>query len=156
MAGHGLNRPPVYFLVALGLMALLDYVVPVLPLIVRPYRYAGAVFVALGLALAAWGALLFRRAGTGILPFTPATALVTRGPYRFTRNPMYLGMAAVLLGSVGHMVFALVRLHLPMIRVERCSGPAAGRWSVAQDRRIRAGRPGPCPRRWPRAGPGMS
>jgi protein-S-isoprenylcysteine O-methyltransferase Ste14 len=99
MAGHGLNRPPVYFLVALGLMALLDYVVPVLPLIVRPYRYAGAVFVALGLALAAWGALLFRRAGTGILPFSPATALVTRGPYRFTRNPMYLGMAAVLLGA---------------------------------------------------------
>jgi protein-S-isoprenylcysteine O-methyltransferase Ste14 len=99
MAGQGLNRPPVYFLVALGAMALLHYAVPVLPLIVRPYRFAGIVFIAAGLALAAWGALLFRRAGTGILPFSPATALVTRGPYRFTRNPMYLGMAVVLLGA---------------------------------------------------------
>jgi protein-S-isoprenylcysteine O-methyltransferase Ste14 len=71
----------------------------VLPLFVAPYRYAGIVVIALALGLAAWGALLFRRAGTGIVPFSPATALVTRGPYRFTRNPMYLGMAGTLLGA---------------------------------------------------------
>ena len=96
---HGLNIPPVYFLVALGAMALLHAAVPVLPLFVAPYRYAGIVVIALALGLAAWGALLFRRAGTGIVPFSPATALVTRGPYRFTRNPMYLGMAGTLLGA---------------------------------------------------------
>jgi protein-S-isoprenylcysteine O-methyltransferase Ste14 len=101
MAGHkhGLNIPPVYFLVALGAMALLHAAVPVLPLFVAPYRYAGIVVIALALGLAAWGAFLFRRAGTGIVPFSPATALVTRGPYRFTRNPMYLGMAGTLLGA---------------------------------------------------------
>ena len=96
---HGLNIPPVYFLVALGAMALLHAAVPVLPLFVAPYRYAGIVVIALALGFAAWGALLFRRAGTGIVPFSPATALVTRGPYRFTRNPMYLGMAGTLLGA---------------------------------------------------------
>ena len=55
--------------------------------------------MALGLALIIWAALLFRRAGTGIVPFSDATALVAEGPYRFTRNPMYLGMAAMLLGA---------------------------------------------------------
>jgi protein-S-isoprenylcysteine O-methyltransferase Ste14 len=99
MARHGIDIPPVYFLVALGVMALLDFVMPLLPLIVRPYRLAGAVFVVLGFALAGWAALLFRRARTGIVPFSPATALVARGPYRLTRNPMYLGMAVVLLGA---------------------------------------------------------
>ena len=94
-----LSVPPVYFLVALGVMALLHAAVPVLPLFVAPYRCAGIVVIALALGLAAWGALLFRRAGTGIVPFSPATALVTRGPYRFTRNPMYLGMAGTLLGA---------------------------------------------------------
>ena len=99
MAGHGLNLPPAYFLVALAVMALLDYVVPVLPVFVSPCRYAGIALMALALALAGWAAFLFRRARTGIMPFSPATALVTRGPYRFTRNPMYLGLSGTLLGA---------------------------------------------------------
>lgn len=37
----------------------------------------------------------FRRAGTSPIPHRPTTALVTRGPYRFTRNPMYLAFAFV-------------------------------------------------------------
>jgi hypothetical protein len=43
--------------------------------------------------------VLFRRAGTNIRPFMPSTALVVAGPYKLTRNPMYLGMAGVLLGA---------------------------------------------------------
>jgi protein-S-isoprenylcysteine O-methyltransferase Ste14 len=99
MAGHGPNIPPVYFAVALAAMALLHYAVPVLPVFVWPYRFAGAVVMALGFALGAWALVLFRRARTGVVPFSPATALVTRGPYRFTRNPMYLGLSATLLGA---------------------------------------------------------
>jgi protein-S-isoprenylcysteine O-methyltransferase Ste14 len=37
----------------------------------------------------------FRRSGTSIVPIRPATALVISGPYRFTRNPMYVGMAVL-------------------------------------------------------------
>jgi protein-S-isoprenylcysteine O-methyltransferase Ste14 len=40
----------------------------------------------------------FRRRGTPLKPFTPSTALVVDGPYRFTRNPMYLGLATTLVG----------------------------------------------------------
>jgi protein-S-isoprenylcysteine O-methyltransferase Ste14 len=41
---------------------------------------------------------MFKRAGTGIEPFDEATTLVTIGFYRFTRNPMYMGMFLMLLG----------------------------------------------------------
>ena len=37
----------------------------------------------------------FRRARTSMIPVRPATALVIAGPYRFTRNPMYVGLAAL-------------------------------------------------------------
>jgi protein-S-isoprenylcysteine O-methyltransferase Ste14 len=101
MAGpeRSLNIPPVYFLSALLLMAVLHQVLPLARVLFAPYRYAGIVIMALAVALILWAALLFRRAGTGIVPFSPATALVLGGPYRFTRNPMYLGMAGTLLGA---------------------------------------------------------
>jgi protein-S-isoprenylcysteine O-methyltransferase Ste14 len=56
-------------------------------------RPLGAVLMLLGGALPASGATLFRRRGTSVLPVRPATALVTSGPYRLTRNPMYIGFA---------------------------------------------------------------
>ena len=43
-------------------------------------------------------AMLFRRRGTAIKPFQESSALVTDGVYRFTRNPMYLGMVIGLTG----------------------------------------------------------
>ena len=40
----------------------------------------------------------FKAAGTPVRPVSPATAIVSSGPYRISRNPMYVGMAALLLG----------------------------------------------------------
>ena len=57
----------------------------------------GAVLVA-GLALLVLAGGLFKRAGTDLIPFGNVSALVTTGVYRYSRNPMYLGMAAILLG----------------------------------------------------------
>lgn len=53
-----------------------------------------------GFALTAWAGVTFRRARTTIDPTAPSKAsrLVTHGPYRFTRNPMYLGFLLVLTG----------------------------------------------------------
>jgi protein-S-isoprenylcysteine O-methyltransferase Ste14 len=50
-------------------------------------------FASLALAVSSIGN--FRRSRTSIVPVRPATALVIAGPYRFTRNPMYVGMAAL-------------------------------------------------------------
>lgn len=66
-----------------------------------PYmlRYAagGALFAA-GLLLILTAASGFRSAGTEVRPWKASTALVTSGLYRFSRNPMYLGMALIYAG----------------------------------------------------------
>ena len=41
---------------------------------------------------------VFRRAGTSVVPSEPSTALVTTGPYRFTRNPIYIGFVLAYFG----------------------------------------------------------
>jgi protein-S-isoprenylcysteine O-methyltransferase Ste14 len=91
--------PPVFFLLALAAMVALHYEFPGPQWIVAPWRYAGAVVIAAALGWVIWAAVLFKVAGTAIRPYQQSTALVTSGPYRVTRNPMYLGMAAVLLGT---------------------------------------------------------
>jgi protein-S-isoprenylcysteine O-methyltransferase Ste14 len=66
---------------------------------------AGAVQITLGVALVvvgvgvvAWGLVTFVRARTAIAPIRPARQLVVTGPYRFTRNPMYVGLTSVYVG----------------------------------------------------------
>ncbi|MDQ4421311.1 isoprenylcysteine carboxylmethyltransferase family protein [Sphingobium sp. DEHP117] len=66
-----------------------------------------------GLLLAASG--LFRRAGTDVKPWKTATALVDSGVYRFTRNPMYLGMALLYAGLGFAFASAGALLLLPVV-----------------------------------------
>jgi protein-S-isoprenylcysteine O-methyltransferase Ste14 len=51
-----------------------------------------------GLLLDGMAAGLFRRRGTAVEPWRPSTALVIEGPYRFSRNPIYLGFAVTYVG----------------------------------------------------------
>ena len=100
---RGPSVPPVYVIVALMAMGAFHVGFPIARFLPAPYHYAGAVLMGLGLALMLWGALHFRRARTAIIPFQPVSALVTGGPYRYTRNPMYLGMAGFLLGAAVYL-----------------------------------------------------
>lgn len=59
---------------------------------------AGALVLGLGLILDLFALVGFLRARTNPLPFRPASAVVSRGPYRLTRNPMYLGMVLTVCG----------------------------------------------------------
>jgi protein-S-isoprenylcysteine O-methyltransferase Ste14 len=54
-------------------------------------------------AIAAWARATMKRAGTNVRPDRPALAIVQDGPYRFTRNPMYLSLC-VLQVSLGFLV----------------------------------------------------
>jgi protein-S-isoprenylcysteine O-methyltransferase Ste14 len=90
--------PPHWFAILLLLELALNRWVPILQWIPPAARPAGWALGALGFVIGGWAALLFRRAKTGIVPFSASTSLVTAGPYLFTRNPMYLGMAIMLLG----------------------------------------------------------
>ena len=60
----------------------------------------GWLLVVAGFALSFSGILTFLRAHTAVIPHHPASRLVTSGPYRFTRNPMYLGLTLGYLGGV--------------------------------------------------------
>jgi protein-S-isoprenylcysteine O-methyltransferase Ste14 len=79
------------------------------------------VLAAASVALMVAGIGNFRRSRTSIVPIRPATALVISGPYRFTRNPMYLGLAmlTVAVGLFMHNWWPIVLLTpvLLLIRV---------------------------------------
>lgn len=60
--------------------------------------WAGLALLLLGPALTAWAAWQFTGVGTPIEPGRTPTALVTSGPFRASRNPIYLGMATALVG----------------------------------------------------------
>jgi protein-S-isoprenylcysteine O-methyltransferase Ste14 len=90
----------------------------------------GAAGLGLSVALAAPSLGLFVRARTSPIPVKPATALVTSGPYRFTRNPMYLGMAFAYAGlALWSGVFsALLILPLVVVVVDRYVIPREERY----------------------------
>jgi protein-S-isoprenylcysteine O-methyltransferase Ste14 len=62
---------------------------------------AGTVLFAVGAIIAGWGLVLFRKAKTTTVPGKLSGKLVTWGPYRFTRNPMYVGLVLAYLGEAG-------------------------------------------------------
>ncbi|HEU0116712.1 MAG TPA: isoprenylcysteine carboxylmethyltransferase family protein [Thermomicrobiales bacterium] len=89
--------PPLIYAgaVVLGLLAQRAKPLPLAPrALARPL---GALLAAGALLLGGWAAGTMRRAGTPLAPREPSTALVTAGPYRFSRNPIYLAMT--LLGA---------------------------------------------------------
>ncbi len=92
--------PPVLYLIPLLLGLLLQRVWPV-PLAPTGARFAlrvlGGVLVALWVVLIVAAVRAFHRAGTHVIPTRPATTVVMSGPYRFTRNPMYLGLTLLYL-----------------------------------------------------------
>ena len=72
--------------------------------------------LAAGLIIGLLAAGFFRRAGTDVKPWRSSTALVTDGPYRWTRNPMYLGMSLVYIGlAVAADSLAALLLLIPVV-----------------------------------------
>ena len=92
-------------------------------------RWTGVVLGIGGAILILWGVASMRRAQTNIYPSLPATALVTAGPFRFTRNPLYVALAILYFGLTfefnmgwGLIVFvplALVMHYGVILREER-------------------------------------
>lgn len=70
-----------------------------------------------GLGLMAWAGVTFARARTAIIPVRPARVLVRGGPYRWTRNPMYLGLTVAYVGGTLLMNSAWPLLFLPIVLI---------------------------------------
>ena len=90
--------PPIYFLIALAVMIGLYFIFPIARGVPPPYNYLGVLPIVVGALMVIWAANFFSKVGTTIKPFRQSTQLVTRGLYKYTRNPMYLGMAFILIG----------------------------------------------------------
>ena len=110
--------PPAVPLVAILAGFGLQYVWPInigaaIPGLVR-YWLGGAILAGAILLLGGWSVLLMRRSGQSENPWKPTTQIIERGPYSFTRNPMYLQMVvacvgvAVILGNVWILLLAFV------------------------------------------------
>jgi protein-S-isoprenylcysteine O-methyltransferase Ste14 len=90
--------PPVYFFLALVVMAALHWTLPVGRLVAPPFTYLGIPLILAGMWLGGHAFRGFSKVGTPVVPFERSTALVTNGSYRLTRNPMYVGMVMILTG----------------------------------------------------------
>ncbi|NYT78035.1 isoprenylcysteine carboxylmethyltransferase family protein [Alcaligenaceae bacterium] len=92
--------PPVVMIVVGALMWLLSYLFPAFTLPSISHLWVAIIFVLVGLVIGMLGIITFSRAGTTSNPRKNAkvSALVTSGIYRFTRNPMYLGVLLLLIG----------------------------------------------------------
>jgi len=91
--------PPVYFLSGLILIPLTTYLTPCLSVVPFPFNRAGMPLLLRGAYLSNHAYGLFLRHETAH-DFEVTPLLVQEGPFRYTRNPMYLGMVSALLGLV--------------------------------------------------------
>ena len=96
---NAMVRPPIAWILALaaGVAAAWLYPLRFVPASVPGVWVGGAIF-AIALALAIWAIVTIRQAGTQVETYKPTTAIVANGPYRFTRNPIYLAMVLGLIG----------------------------------------------------------
>ena len=90
--------PPVYLVLSFVIALALNYYAPVATVVPEPWNWAGVALIAAGLALIVSQALVFKSKGTAIKPFDESSVLIQDGVYRFSRNPIYVGMVMLLLG----------------------------------------------------------
>jgi protein-S-isoprenylcysteine O-methyltransferase Ste14 len=109
--GHRASARILEVAILIALPILFHYLIPVMIVIPKPYSYLGVALMLLGFVLMAWAAMLFRKVGTNFQLHGGGSVLITSGPFRLSRNPMYLGMLiwliglAILLGSLITFLF---------------------------------------------------
>ena len=121
--------PPILFIGAIIMANLLSWLAPLaLPISGALVQGGGVGLVTGGFVLMGWSFLTFRRARTTILPHQRSDALITTGPFTWSRNPIYLSEVLILSG-LGLMngwlwyllltpVFALAVTRLAIVREE--------------------------------------
>jgi protein-S-isoprenylcysteine O-methyltransferase Ste14 len=90
--------PPSYLLIGILLMMVLHYLFPIMTLVPKPWILMGLFLIILGIWINLQADRLFNKARTTINSFGEPSQLVNSGIYRYSRNPMYLGMVLVLCG----------------------------------------------------------
>ena len=91
--------PPTYFFVAIILALAAHFLFPLAVIIPDGWRFAGILPITAGIVLNIVADRQFKERGTEVKPFKRSSALVTDGVFRWSRNPMYLGMVLIVAGA---------------------------------------------------------
>ena len=91
--------PPAIFLAGLIAQALLHFAVPGTQVVPGWWRALGVLPIVAGFAVAGVAEGRFKRAHTAVNPFGLPSQLVTNGPFAYSRNPMYVGMLLIHVGT---------------------------------------------------------
>src|SRR5499426_161291 len=127
VANLGLVRPPLVYLISLVSGFMIHFVVPVSFLPVSLAVPLGVPLVAVAIALFSYSIARFRAARTPVPARKPTTTIVRAGPYRFSRNPIYLAFSLFQLGIalwvnsvwlLATLVGAVALMHYFVIRRE--------------------------------------
>lgn len=119
--------PDKLFVIFLVLIVTLHFIFPDRKLVVSPYHYLGIILMIFGSVVTLWADQLFKKNKTEIKPYKDPVTFVPSGPFRISRNPMYLGMSIILLGLtvlIGSRlmlvfpVFYIVIMDVFFIRIE--------------------------------------
>ena len=106
--------PPTLLALAIAGMLALHFLLPLGRVVPFPWNCLGAPLILFGIIWNLWADRLFKRHRTTVKPHLQPTSLVSAGPFRLSRHPMYLGMIAialglaVVLGTLTAMLVALV------------------------------------------------
>ena len=108
---------PWVFVLTYILGAVLERLLPLCPADWAPrgLNVAGGVVFGIGAIIAGWGLVTFRVARTTTVPGKASSRLVSWGPYRFSRNPMYVGLTLAYLGEAGILRQVWPVLFLPLV-----------------------------------------
>lgn len=92
-------KPPRWLQIYFVLGLIVHFLSPKGTLLFVPFTILGGIVFVAGFFVMMWAWALFRKAKTGVCPLSQETThFVTNGPYAFSRNPMYLGMAGLIVG----------------------------------------------------------
>jgi protein-S-isoprenylcysteine O-methyltransferase Ste14 len=113
--------PPLLFVLPILAGLAVEFFVPTTVVHGAVRWVTGFLLFAAGLALNVGGFVTQKRAGTDPIPFNPSTRIVSRGLYRFTRNPMYIGFALFTLGIaiLCNSIWVLLAAPVGLILVDR-------------------------------------
>jgi protein-S-isoprenylcysteine O-methyltransferase Ste14 len=90
--------PTTYLFVAILLAVTVHSLIPILTIIPGLWKLLGLIPLLFGLWINLSADRAFKQASTTVKPFEESTALIQDGVFRFSRNPMYVGFVAILLG----------------------------------------------------------
>jgi len=101
----GVRVVPLFIcIVVFGIGLALRWMAPLAFQPALPARVASLLLLGVGVVLIMWSNVLFRHAHTSMVPIRPSTALVITGPYRLTRNLVYLGLLCMNIGARSGLV----------------------------------------------------